>query len=599
MLNNLIIGSFKSLAKSIVGHISTPLRKQTYNSIVDHALHQFLSPEEADQVINGFRRSEWSEDSLQRDIDKLNSEYHEVPKDEHYENAILHVKKMFTPDVPLYPVHFTDLRQYPWQLSTSVGAPYATDKKWQRYVAEKFEGYKNGFSESTFTKPYYRDLFAEAHKGQSLDPPMLDARMTKRNLYNELFYITRIYHHMIKDGKTHTESGKDLRFWHTAFARRHLVKTSEPDRVRLVFGAPFTGLTSELPFVWPIQAWLLSLGEKSPMLWGYETLTGGWHRLCSTFNRLIPQYGLVATIDWSGFDRFARHTIIKDIHARIFRPMFDFTKGYHPTREYPDSTTGSFDPQRVENLWNWMSDSITSTPLLMPNGDLIQFQHSGIFSGYFQTQLLDSTYNLVMIFTILSRLGFDLNKVIIKVQGDDSIFLLLCVFILTASWLLTMIKHYAKIYFGAVLSEDKSEVHPTLDDCEVLKYRNRGTMPYRDTIALLAQLRHPERADTLQALMARSIGIAYANCGSDPRVYQICEDIYLFLKKLDVEPNASGLPSGLRFIKDHQPGGDFTVPLDRFPSYFDTVRHLIDPTRPSLSEKYWPTSHFIGIPGQV
>lgn len=209
--------------------------------------------------------------------------------------------------------------------------------------------------------------------------------------------------------------------------------------------------------------------------------------------------------------------------------MFDFTKGYHPTFDYPDSPTDTYDAQRTEYLWNWMTDAITSTPLMLPDGTLIQFLHSGIYSGYFQTQLLDSIYNLVMIFTILSRLGFDLDKVIIKVQGDDSIFMLLCCFILIANWFLTMFKHYALYYFGAVLSDKKSEIRDSLERAEVLKYRNHNGIPYRDPIALLAQLRHPERSDKLQALMARAIGIAYANCGSDPRVYQICEDIYLYL----------------------------------------------------------------------
>jgi hypothetical protein len=598
MLNIHILGSFKSAAKAIVGHLTTPLRQETYNNIVDHALRHFLTPAETDEVINGYRRSVWSEDALMNDINKLNSEEHHVPKDEHYENAITHVQKMFTPEKPLQPVHFTDLRKYPWQLSTSVGAPYATSKSWQNYVREKFNGYQNNDPPSKFTKPYYRDLFAEAHKGQSLDPPMLDARMTKRNLYNELFYITRKQIHQIKDGITEFK-GRSFKYWHTAFARRHLVSKDEDDKVRLVFGAPFTGLCSELMFIWPIQAWLLSLGEKSPMLWGYETLHGGWYRLRNFLTRMAPRHELVATLDWSGFDRRARHTVIRDIHSRILRPMFDFTKGYHPTFDYPDSSTDTYDAQRTEHLWNWMTDAITSTPLMLPDGTLIQFLHSGIYSGYFQTQLLDSIYNLVMIFTILSRLGFDLDKVIIKVQGDDSIFMLLCCFILIANWFLTMFKHYALYYFGAVLSDKKSEIRDSLEHAEVLKYRNRNGIPYRDPIALLAQLRHPERSDTLQALMARAIGIAYANCGSDPRVYQICEDIYLYLANKGFTPDAKGLPSGLRFIQTHLPGGEEKIDITRFPTYYETVLPLMNIERETLSDKYWPTSHFIGIPGRA
>jgi len=595
MFNNLVIGKIASLGKTILGIKPDNPVLLAYQQVVDNALYRFLPAEEADQVINGYRMSPWNEDALMHDINTLNSQEHIVPKDEHYENAILKVKQIFTPNSLLQPVHFSDLRKYPWKLSTSIGAPFATSKEWNAYVRQKYNGYEQGFDESTFTKHYYRDLFAEAHKGQSLDPPMVDARMSKRNLYNEMFYINRKHIHMIKNGRTTNDAGHDLRYWHTAYARRYVVEADKEDKVRLVFGAPSTSLMAELMFIWPIQAWLLSLGEKSPMLWPYVTFTGGWNRLYSFASRYIPLFNSVLTIDWRKFDKLARHTIIRDIHSRILRPMFTFTQGYHPTCDYPDSTEET-DPQRLENLWNWMTDSILTTPLMLPDGTLIRFQHSGIFSGYFQTQLLDSIYNLVMIFTILSKLGFDLDKIAVKVQGDDSITLLLCSFILLSTWIIQMIQHYATHYFGALVNDKKTEFLPSLNHAEVLKYRNKGGIPYRNRIELLAQLRHPERAVTYSALMARSIGIAYANCGSDPLVYQICEDIHQFLTKLEVKPDPAGLPSYLRFLKDDSPES-FHIDIQRFPSYFETVNHLLDGHDQQPTEKYWPTSHFIGIPG--
>nr|BCY26952.1 RNA dependent RNA polymerase [Rhizoctonia oryzae-sativae partitivirus 1] len=596
MFNNLIIGFKPSLAKAIKGNIQDNQVIEAYHHVVDHALYRFLPHSEAHEIIHGYRRSPWNEDALKKDIDRLNSIEHNVSKDEHYWKAISYVKKIFTPEVPLRPVHFADLRHYPWKLSTSIGAPFATSKEWNSYVVQKFHGYKEGFAESTFTKSYYRDLFAEAHKGQSLDPPMVDARMSKRNLYNEMFYTNRKHIHNIKDGRTTNDAGHDLRYWHTAFARQHLVKADEDDKVRLVFGAPSTSLMAELMFVWPVQSWLLSLKEKSPILWPYVTLTGGWHRFVNFASKFCPQFGLVLTVDWRGFDRYARHTVIRDIHSHILRPMFTFEHGYHPTQDYPN--TEETDPQRLENLWNWMCDSILTTPLMLPDGTLIRFQHSGIFSGYFQTQLLDSVYNLIMLFTILSRLGFNLDDVYAKVQGDDSIILIVCCFLMVSNWLIEMFRYYAKFYFGAILNDKKTEVHPSLEHVEMLKYRNRGGMPYRDRIELLAQLRHPERAITYQALMARAVGIAYANCGSDPLVYQICEDIHQYLSKLGVKPDPAGLPSGVRFVQDYLPG-QTTIDVQRFPSYFETCSHLLDGYEEQPSQGYWPRSHFIGIPGRA
>nr|WAK75567.1 MAG: putative RNA-dependent RNA polymerase [Bipolaris maydis partitivirus 1] len=573
MLNNLILGVKRGLAKAIRGNIQDNHVIDAYHHVVLHALNRFLPQHEVYEIVHGYRRSVFNEDSLNKDIQKLNSEDHLVPKDEHYWNAIRKVQQIFTPEVPLQPVHFADLRHYPWKLSTSIGAPFATSKEWNAYVVDKFHGYENGFDESTFLKHYHRDLFAEAHHGISLDPPMIDARMSKRNLYNEMFFINRKHIHIIKDGRKTNDAGHDLRYWHTAFARQHLVKSDDPDKVRLVFGAPSTSLMAELMFIWPIQAWLLSLKERSPMLWPFVTLTGGWHRLVNCFQKFCPSFGLVATVDWSGFDRYARHTVIRDIHSNIMRPMFDFSHGYHPTRDYPE--TSNTDPDRLENLWNWMCDSVLTTPLMLPDGTLIRFQHSGIFSGYFQTQLLDSLYNLVMLFTILSKMGFNLDNVYAKVQGDDSIICIVCSFLMVSHWFISMLRHYASYYFGAVVNDKKTEVSDTLEHIEVLRYRNRGGIPYRERIELLAQLYHPERAITYQALMARTVGIAYANCGSDPRVYQICEDIHQYLSKLGVKPDPAGLPSGVRFVQDYLPG-QTSIDVQRFPSYFETVSRLLD-----------------------
>jgi hypothetical protein len=583
MQNTQKIGHKPSLAKPILGNSDI---NPAYVDIVDHALRRFLSAEDFHQVTQGYRRSPWNAEALNHDIDRLNSTEHSVLKDEHYWKAIEHTRKLFSPKEKLLPVHFADLRHYPWQLSTSIGAPFATSKTWNEYVNQKFD--------TDFKKPYYRDLFAEAHQ-TSLDPEMIDRRMSKRNLYNEMFFINRKHIHLIKDGKKTNTSGHDLRYWHTAFARQHLVKSTDPDKVRLVFGAPSTLLMAELMFIWPLQASLLDRGEESPMLWGFETTTGGWSRLYAWANKALPRYESVVTLDWHSFDKDARHTVIKDIHSHVMRPLFDFTHGYHPTHDYPN--TEETDPQRLENLWHWMTDSILTTPLMLPNGDLLRFNHSGIYSGYFQTQILDSMYNSVMIFTILSRMGFDLDKIAIKIQGDDSIILFLVLYATIVFTFLQFFQHYASIYFGSTVSANKSEIRPSLEGAEVLKYRNHGTMPVREELQLLAMLRHPERTSSLNSLMARTIGIAYANCGNSTRVYQICEDIYKYLETGGFTPDASGLPGALRFRQNYVPGYDL-IDISHFPTYFETVRNLQNPTRYLLTEKHWPQRHFLGIPGK-
>lgn len=592
MQNIKVIGYYPKLATKIHGTTET---NPFYLEVVDNALKKFLSDEEFDKVTTGYRRSPFTSDSLQKDLERLNSTEHTVIKDEHYWKSIDKVKRLFSPKEKLRPVHFADIRLYPWELSTNVGAPFSTSKSWQSYVKHKVDPHYKVppvYQEKFTDFRHKRDLFEEAHPNMHLDAR--DQRMSKHNLYTEVFMINRKHIHRIKNGETKSPTGHDYRYWNVAYARQHLVESSSEDKVRLVFGVPWLLLMAECMFIWPLQASLLSNGENSPMLWGFETLLGGWNRLYAWSLRTCSSFLSVFLLDWSGFDRYARHTVLKDIHTYVMRPMFTFEEGYWPTQDYPDSPT---DPERLENLWNWISHAVLSTPLMLQDGTLIEFQHSGFYSGFLQTQILGSMYNAVMIFTILSKLGFNIEKINLKLQGDDSIILMLYhVSTLFAMSFLSMFSYYAKKYFGSIVAEQKSELLPSLETAEVLKYRNHAGMPYRDELELLAMLRNPERRSDLASLKARSIGIAYAACGAHPRVYQICEDIYEFLSLDDsIGINPFGLPGGLRYRSRYVPG-DWNIDLSHFPTWFETVRHLNDPARSLLDDKHWPRKHFIGTP---
>jgi hypothetical protein len=533
-----------------------------YISIVLHAIQRFCHPDIYNEVINGFRRSTWSEERLLYGFEKMNTPEHNVIKDEHYYKALDAMNELFRPTRTLYPVHYADLRLYPWRLSTNIGAPYNLSPYWISLVKSKL---KLGIT--------------------------TDARMTKHNLYNEFFVNNRFLMHLLKEGHTTDTFGNDLKYWNTSFARLHLVDFNDPDKVRLVFGAPTLFLQAEMPFIWPISVSLLNRGESSPMLWGYETIIGGWYRLRNWFATTHPRLNTFFTFDWSGFDRDARHTVIHDIHD-IWSTWFDFDL-YWPTRLYPHAIP---DNNHMRNLWKWMTHTVTHLPLLLPDGRLIQFLHSGIFSGYLQTQLLDSCYNTVQILTILSRMGFDIKKVALKVQGDDSIggFLEVIPPPLFPSFL-AQFKYLATQYFGSTLNDKKSELSSTLENLEVLKYRNHGGIPYRSEPELLAMLLYPERSQRLDALMARSIGIAYANCGRHTSVFNVCENIHSFLDSIGIKPSKLGLPDAhrLMFYGAYEPT---FYSIGHFPTYFETISHLLDKARPLVDTRHWDSSHFIGTP---
>lgn len=555
-----------------------------YKGIVYRAFMKRLDSITINKVVNGYRRSRWSQEAFDANLTRSDVPIHNVIKDEHYWKAMDEMHKRFKPQNPLKVVHYADLRLYPWRLSTNVGAPYNVSETWRSIINYKY-------------------LFGI----------ITDNRMSKHNLYNHFFTKNRYLYHRIKDGHTTDNFGTDLRYWNTAFARLHLVEEHEPDKVRLVFGAPTLLLQAEMAFIWPIQISLLNRGpHSSPMLWGYETIIGGWNRLNTWFQNHYPGLKTYFAFDWSQFDQRARHTVIDDIH-KVWRSWFDFEAGYYPTTMYPESNP---EPQRLENLWNWMCNAIKTTPLLLPNGTLIRFQHSGIFSGFLQTQILDSCYNMVVILTVLSRMGIDITTLALKVEGDDSIGgTNFYVHHATYPAFLQTFAMYAEEYFGSKLNEKKSEISSTLEGMTVLKYKNQSCYPVRPKEELLAMLYYPERSQSLPSLMARAIGIAYANCGVHADVYAICEDIFNHLNSIGVVPDFKGLPGAFQFdpqftnSDDPEDETDFTpvpvktdgttpfgVPLHRFPTFFETMNQMLNDDRTLLTDRHWLSTFFLETP---
>jgi hypothetical protein len=82
--NLTVTGIFRSLALKIRDHTEPPKQIETYDNIVRRALRDHLTPEEYTTVIDGHRRSEWSTAAFEYNIQLLDSDYHEVIKDDHY-----------------------------------------------------------------------------------------------------------------------------------------------------------------------------------------------------------------------------------------------------------------------------------------------------------------------------------------------------------------------------------------------------------------------------------------------------------------------------------------------------------------------------------
>jgi hypothetical protein len=386
--------------------------------------------------VSSHRRSDKSDQAVIKDFQEFQCEYFEIKKDVNYQNALEWTRLAFKPHRILHPIAFPDLRYYPWTLGTNSGAPWnlqnwsvpVTDRnvdlesdapklsstrdrsKWNHFFAFLNMQRTTG-NETTFKLDRY------LHIKQRFGLIDNDRRI-KHNLYNETFVHNRYLIHLIKDGAhPFWSNGKpQTYYWHTLFARSHTVSHGEPDKIRAVFGATMLLLMAENMFVRNLQRSYQN-EENRALLWGREIMNGGFNSLYHEFFATRATY---ITYDIHHFDKKAQHTIIDDVHSN-WRSYFDFSH-YEETNVY-NGEQSKADPQRIQNLWDWMTHSVKHTPILLPDGTVWTWLHTGLASGFQQTQLLDSNVNSIKIITVLFSLGINCWSKHFKArfQGDDSL----------------------------------------------------------------------------------------------------------------------------------------------------------------------------------
>nr|QJW70313.1 RNA-dependent RNA polymerase [Erysiphe necator associated partitivirus 12] len=535
--------------------------------LVKKAIHMECTPELAHKAIHGFRRSAGGDEIAEKDFLKSDQPYHPVPRDHHYKKALATCERLFRPSRRLKPIAYPDLRYFPWTLNVSAEAPYSYSQYWAREL---------------------RRMQAEGIT--------LDSKPTFHNLYDEIFHDNRSHIHTIKFGLApfwDKETGKPVPYkWNTLHARSHTVKADKDDKIRAVFGVPKLLLMAENMFVWNLQKEYLNKRVQSPMLWGYETFKGGWQKLWRDLYK--TNFNSVLSADWSGFDHNALHEVIDDVHS-MWRSWFDFDQGYEPSRsDTHDYHASKTEEWKIENLWTWMTHSIKHTPILGFSGTIYEWSYNGIASGFQQTQLLDSFVNAIYLLTCLSACGIDIDApgFNLFVQGDDSLTTFSeRVFQFGGKEFLAKLAREANIRFNAVLSVDKTTHGTSLNDVEVLSYRNNQGIALRDPAELLAKLLYPERPKRLGGTAASAIGIAMAAMGSSPQVYNTCRNVYNFIVyELEVEVDFKEFRA---YSTVHQSAAEEALALQptRFPSYNETLCYNYDFSTRSEKEKQrlWPT----------
>jgi hypothetical protein len=548
-----------------------PFALQKHQRVIEHSLRHYLYPNEVNTIINGYIRTEVTPELIESDFFNGDIPDHPVPDDEYINAAYNDVAELFRPPMLIRPVHFLDVyHHYPFKRSTNAEPPFTTD-------------------------PHYLQVRNTSLPARNTEHFRKEANITTGDLldYDEFKEVLRQWIHIIKEGN---EPSHRFFFHMTLHIKTAITKFDDTAKIRSIFGVPKLYIFAQIMFFWPLfNIYKRSRGEY-PLLWGFETLNGGWLLLNHELFRSHMRSSFLM-IDWKRFDKYARFSICRRLLTQV-RTYFDFDNGYIPSVSYPH-THFDWTPAkaaRIQRLWQWTIDALTHTPVVLPDGWLYTRLHSGIPSGLYITQYLDSIYNCLMILTILRRMGIPItDDFFLKVMGDDSLirfFLLIPPNMHDMFW--STFQHWADHYFGAIVSIDKSSLTTNINRCEVLGYRNHNGLPKRDPISLLAQLYHTKaRNPTPETTMSQAIGIAYASAG-DKRVYFVCKNIYDYYHSLGISPNRKGLSLvfpelGLFDIYD--------IPIDRFPTRHESLGNILSfgYTNLKLQEKFWPSNYFLSL----
>jgi len=526
-----------------------------------HSFTRYLYTQEIADITTSYRRSNIDDDAILADFFNGDIQQHHIPKDEHYQFGLQFTIDAFRPPQLCRPTHIFDVQyHYPFKWTSNAEAPFSTD-------------------------PYFLSLKDDPGSANSFGI-----------LKPIVFSFTRRWHHEIKHslipaGPNATLSSRYI-FPMLLHTKTAIVAVDEPDKMRTIWGVPKPWIIAQVMFHWSYLAWIKRNRGSTPMLWGYETLTGGWFRLNHELNDTFLRRSYLM-IDWKRFDKYALFAAIADLYQGR-RSYLDFSRGYIPTVDYPN-TEQEWTPHKaecLERLWNWTIENFFRSPIILPDGRMYQRQHAGIPSGLYTTQLDDSQYNTLMLATILHSLGIQFD--IIKVQGDDSIIrLLLLIPPNQHDELNEALQQKASYYFGSIISTEKSKIANWLNHCEVLSYTNHNGLPHRGHIALLAQWYHTKaKRPTPETTMAQAIGFAYASLGFHKRTYQLCRNVYDFYKHQGYTPDPAGLAAA---IGDPEVLAQLKIEIDHFPSIPEIQRDLLstDYWNEERYNEFYPRSHFL------
>lgn len=253
--------------------------------------------------------------------------------------------------------------------------------------------------------------------------------------------------------------GDDYRFVpFRAFARTQLALRANP-KVRHVWGSPFHSLLLEGCTAQPITEQLLI--SNTPIYIGRDVLKNMPHDIRRILDNTCGQ---CYCIDWSCFDSSANRGILDW--------CFDMLEKYIEFQTVGDRFAFAY-----------ARKFFVHKPVVMPDGHLF-YVSTGVPSGSYFTQIIDSIVNLVYVYALQSKFFGTFAPT--YVLGDDSIFA-----VNSSTNYLSQMSDWMN-GFGLTMNVEKSLVTPHYSEVSFLGHNFYGSSVTRDEFTLLSLALFPE-----------------------------------------------------------------------------------------------------------
>ncbi|KAM0677472.1 hypothetical protein BDAP_001973 [Binucleata daphniae] len=467
--------------------------KQQPERYAKKAITELLGIQEVTHNLNNYHRCEKTEDTLYAELKKNQPEYKKPSTCKYYKQALDLLVKDINTTEKFKIITFDGLAYVPQNLTASAELPYILDYDFRNFVKKRFS-----------------------------DGEIQNYYPTKGN---GLAYIHKIERNKIEDIK----KGK-LSYAQTDLTRVHSKSPLTPiekNKLRLISGTPVRTIYIEMMLLHALNHHLQR--SKNSIAWGYEVYKGGLMRLHDDF----IGYNTFMSLDFTAFDKRIPHWLIKDIH-KVWQSLSSLTECYSDPSHLGKITANEDETQR---LWQYISEAATQERCIMPDGHMFERKHSGFGSGLYQTQLLGSHINFVMINAAMLECGFAPNMFEIKVLGDDSV--VAFNYDKSPKELLKRITAYLLEEFNAIVNVEKSVTYKNVKNLQFLSYKLIDGEIARVKNDLLARLLLPEKNGkyTIEKTKTRTLGIMISNFGYNEKVHRVCIRILEMLKDVEIDLN--------------------------------------------------------------